>query len=69
VCGADYEAQRILPYGHIPDPPNYCIKDSTVGIEEINEATYDEEEEGEMEIDGFIACSPDNIRPQFSLGK
>jgi hypothetical protein len=33
---------------HIPDPTNHCIEDSMIDIEEINEATGDEEEDREM---------------------
>ena len=37
-----------IGYCHVPDPPNHCVEDRAIDIEEINEATGNEEEEGEM---------------------
>ena len=52
------------------DPPSNSIKDSTVDIEEINEAADDEEENREMEIVGFMACSPESVvRPWSAFGE
>ena len=54
---------------HIPDPHSHRTEARTIDIEKINEDTSDKEEEREMEIDGFQACSPDNVRPWIAIGK
>ena len=58
-----------IRYCHKTDPPNHCIKDSTIDIEEINEGANDEEEERDMEKVWFPAFSPESVRPRISLGK
>jgi hypothetical protein len=64
-----FECQICIINCHPADPRNHCIEDSTIDIEEINEATYKEEEDRKMEIFDFLACSPDSVGPRISLGE
>jgi hypothetical protein len=55
--------------GENRDPPNHCMEDSMISIENIDDASSHEEEEGKMKVEGRLATSPSNISPPRAAGK